>query len=119
MRCALALLAVLTTACGGDADSVGIGATCQQTADCGDEMRCLTAYAGGLCAKVGCSAHGDCPEPGLCVLVGDEPLCLRSCADKAECNANRSADAEANCLANSVLIDDSAQKVCLPPSSGD
>ena len=69
-----ALLAALITACGGDADSVGIGATCQQTSDCGDEMRCLTAYAGGLCAKVGCSAHGDCPEPGLCVLMGDEPL---------------------------------------------
>jgi hypothetical protein len=81
-------------------------------------MRCLTEYKGGLCARSPCSTHAECPEPGLCVVLEDSTVCLRLCVEKAECNASRSAEDEANCSSNLELVEPSESKVCVPPNSG-
>jgi hypothetical protein len=110
------LFAFALSSCGNDADSVGIGALCTSSADCSEEMTCLQQFRGGACGKSGCSNHADCPEPGLCVLVDGEAICLRSCQTKSECNANRSAEHEANCSSSLDLIEESSSKACIPPS---
>ena len=45
--------------------------------------------------------------------------CFRQCADKEECNANRNADVEANCVGSVTFVEASTQgKACEPSSSG-
>lgn len=132
---ALGCFAVLNVlaACGDDddgtaADRVGIAAECTTDAECpetrrGDEtvqLTCLRGFRGGYCGIADCQQNEDCPDGSACVNHDDgRPYCFRLCADKAECNRNRSLENEANCSANIDFEEaETTGKACVPPSSG-
>ncbi len=131
-------------ACGGDdgdddgdteADELGIASECDVDDDCptvfildtdGEEveiqLQCLTQFTDGYCAIEDCDSAADCPEGSTCVAHEDGTnYCFRECDEKAECNANRDAESEANCSSNFDYADpddDLGNKACIPPSSG-
>ncbi len=108
---------VAAPGCGSDSDSVGIAAQCSNNDDCPEELSCLTGFKGGYCGIKDCTADTDCPEDSVCVTHDDSVnYCFRACTDKAECNANRDVDNEANCSANITLVGTSNSKACVPPS---
>ncbi|MCB9653524.1 MAG: hypothetical protein H6729_05250 [Deltaproteobacteria bacterium] len=106
--------------CSSDADRLGVGAECTKTEDCAETdppLQCLTSFKGGYCGLTGCTSNADCPDPSICVTHSDgSNYCFRSCQDKSECNANRSAEQEANCSSNITRVDGGNQKACVPPS---
>jgi hypothetical protein len=104
-----------------DADSLGIAAECTATEECDEstDQICLTDFKGGYCGIKDCIGDEDCPPASACVAHDDgSNYCFRTCVDKSECNANRSADQEANCAANISFVDtqDEGIKACVPPS---
>jgi len=105
-----------------DADSLGVGAECTSSDQCdsGDEnikLSCLTAFKGGYCGLEGCTANKGCPENAICVTHEDgKNYCFRVCAEKTECNANRSTEFESNCSSSITRVEAGTQKACLPPS---
>ena len=119
-----------------EADKVGVGAACAVETDCPEyepmdggttggpeQLQCLTQFTGGYCGLLGCSNAEDCPTGSTCVAHTDgSNYCFRECVDKSECNANRPAEAEANCSANFDYADptdsQNGVKACIPPSSG-
>jgi hypothetical protein len=114
-----------------EADRLGVAATCEEDLDCPEveideetvQLQCLLQFDGGYCAIEDCESALDCPEGSTCVAHDDgKNYCFRECVDKAECNANRGADEEANCSANfdyaDAADDNSGVKACIPPSSG-
>lgn len=122
-------------ACGGgggsgtEADRIGIAAQCSKNSDCPEVARedggtydlvCLTQFKGGYCGLEDCEASVDCPTGSICVKHTDNKnYCFRVCKDKIECNANRTADLEANCSSNfdwAMASDDDGSKACIPPS---
>jgi hypothetical protein len=133
--CLLTLLSALSlSACGdegNDADRLGVGAECTETADCpevqiaGDagiqQLECLPDFKGGYCGLVNCVDSLGCPDGSLCVAHTDgENYCFRTCADKAECNLRRGAGNESNCSSSFDLADPAEPKTlkaCIPPSA--
>jgi len=116
-------LCAATSACNSDndADALGIGAECVATEECEEttEQECLTDFKGGYCGIKDCVDNADCPDSSACVTHDDGlNYCFRTCLDKAECNANRSADQESNCSASIVFVEerDDNLKACVPPS---
>lgn len=108
-----------------EADRVGVGAECSDAADCESEdegvvLECLTQFKGGYCGLEGCEGDVDCPEGSACVTHDDGTnYCFRVCQDKPECNLNRSAANESNCVGSITFVDDrNDRKACEPPSSG-
>ena len=132
MKWMIALVGVATwvfAGCGGssgtEADRIGVGGECTDSAECEspDEditLSCLTQFTGGYCGLEGCEGDVNCPEGSACIAYEDgNNYCFRICNDKPECNANRSVENEANCSANVEFVDDRAErKACVPPSSG-
>lgn len=123
------LVAATLGCAGSDADALGIAATCQENEDCaqvtidGEEIQlsCLTEFKDGYCGIEGCLSDADCPADSSCVAHDDgNNYCFRECEQKAECNANRAPDSEANCSSNFEYADndDAAEKkkACIPPS---
>ncbi len=111
------LLLVSSVACGDDADDFGVGAECSTNDDCLDDQTCLS-FKGGYCGIADCTTDADCPELSACVAHDDGTnYCFRVCDNKDECNANRSADNEANCSSSITFTDnENAKKACVPPS---
>jgi len=113
---------LLAGGCGSKADDLGIAGECTSTEDCPEDteppLECLTNFKGGYCGLSDCGGNEDCPEDSICVTHEGSNYCFRTCVDKAECNANRSADNEANCSANITRTDEGTEKACVPPSSG-
>ncbi|MGB5812014.1 MAG: hypothetical protein WBG86_15855 [Polyangiales bacterium] len=120
------LMIVLLVGCGDDgteADRVGVGAACTANGECeavdGIELTCLTQFAGGYCGLEGCEGDADCPAGSGCVTLGGDNYCFRVCDDKPECNRNRPADVESNCVGSIEFVDPrEGRKACEPPSSG-
>lgn len=113
---------------GTEADRVGIAGECSASEDCAqdvDSLQCLTGFKGGYCGLAGCTENANCPIGSVCVLENGSSFCFRTCADKNECNPNRSAANEANCSGSFDLMKADDQmpvglaKVCIPPSAGD
>ena len=112
--------------CGDDneeADLLGVGAECNvanDECDLDNNQVCLTTFAGGYCGIADCTGDIDCPEASACIAHTDlTNYCFRTCADKAECNENRSVDFESNCSSNVTFVDGTlGRKACVPPSSG-
>lgn len=124
-----ALLSLMALGCGdedgNEADRLGVGAACDQNADCplGDtsedpDQVCLP-FKGGYCGLSDCTADADCPSGSACVAHDDgRNYCFRLCVDKAECNLYRGVDEEANCSSNITFVDGKqSAKACVPPSS--
>ena len=116
------LVMLVAGACGDDdgteADRLGVGAECTQDDDCLEGQGCL-ALKGGYCGIEGCDLNEDCPESSVCVAYDNgNTYCFRTCAVKADCNRNRSADFESNCSSSVAFVEAGTQsKVCVPPSS--
>jgi hypothetical protein len=111
-------LLVSAVGCGDDeADDLGVGAQCGGDADCLEGQTCL-AFKGGYCGLQGCGSSDQCPVGSACVAHTDGVnYCFRICIDKAECNANRGLDFEANCSSNIDFVDGKkGSKACVPPS---
>jgi hypothetical protein len=120
----------LVWACGDDddegteADRLGVGATCSSNNDClrqgdgGINLSCLTQFKGGYCGLEDCRSNADCPESSSCVAHDDGTnYCFRACADKSECNLNRTPDTQANCSSNVDYVENQTSgKSCVPPS---
>jgi hypothetical protein len=114
-------LLITLPGCGDDgpeADQIGVGAQCADADDCIQEATCLTQFKGGYCGLRDCQANADCPEASACVQHDDgNNYCFRICANKAECNRNRSPENESNCSASVTFVDaDFNAKACVPPS---
>jgi hypothetical protein len=128
-RFAILLSLILGTACGDDdgagtqADRLGVGAECTSDDDClqseqdgGISQSCLTQFKGGYCGLEDCEADIDCPQGSACVAHEGNNYCFRICANKPECNLNRSLENEANCSSSIDWVEDGAGKACVPPS---
>lgn len=104
-------------------DQIGIGGECTVNNDCNQELdtlACLSEFKGGYCGKADCSSNLDCPVGSVCVAHEGSNYCFRSCAEKVECNENRSLENEANCSGSFTLAnisDSTTLKACIPPSS--
>jgi hypothetical protein len=120
---------IFIAGCGGngetEADRLGVGAQCTAGAQCATvdelELECLTQFKGGYCGLEGCAGDVDCPEGSACVThSGDgKNYCFRVCLDKPDCNRNRAAENEANCVGSIDFVDPrNERKACEPPSSG-
>jgi hypothetical protein len=120
---------MLLAGCGDDddasgADRLGVGAECSANSDClrqgdgGVNLACLDQFKGGYCGLEDCSDDGDCPDQSACVAHDDgRNYCFRTCANKPECNANRSVDQEANCSSSVDFVESATSgKACVPPS---
>jgi hypothetical protein len=122
MRILLSLALLLAIGCSDESDSdrLGIGAECTATEECDEDTNqsCLMAFKGGYCGIQACTGEDDCPEDSACVAHTDGTnYCFRTCLDKSECNANRSADNESNCSSNITFVEDVGNlKACVPPS---
>jgi hypothetical protein len=107
------------SSCDSAANQVGVGAACIANADCTTEGQiCLTDFKGGYCGEKGCTKHADCPDGSLCVTEGTANYCFLTCDSKDTCNANRTADNEANCSSSVTYVEDApaGSKSCVPPS---
>jgi hypothetical protein len=128
---AILLALACGVACGDDdgagtqADRLGVGAECSSDDDClqseedgGISQSCLTQFKGGYCGLEDCQEDTDCPQGSACVAHDDgNNYCFRICADKPECNLNRSAENEANCSSSIDWADGQGSgKACVPPS---
>lgn len=133
LRGTLWILAALLPACGDDgggyrgtqADQLGVGAECTSDSQCFQDRRdggirqaCLQQFKGGYCGVQGCQGDDDCPDQSACVAHTDgKKYCFRICANKPECNLNRSADNASNCSSNVDFVDRArGAKACVPPS---
>ncbi len=123
----IAFLSMFLFSCGDDnnqteVDRIGIGGECTITDECNqsiDTLTCLTVFKGGYCGKADCQSNFDCPEGSICVNHEGSNYCFRSCADKLECNSNRTAENESNCSSSFDLAeksDTTSLKACIPPS---
>ena len=114
------LFAVMLGACGVQADKLGVGAECTKNEDCNQDNKqsCLTNFKGGYYGSADCTGDADCPTGSTCVTHTDSKnYCFRTCNDKTECNANRTAANESNCSANITLVDGTkGTKACVPPA---
>ena len=126
MNKTLVIAAFVVTACS-SANQLGVGAACKADTDCRDNQKCLTQFKGGYCGQSGCTKDSECPSGSACVRADvtadggttSGTFCFLVCADKAECNANRTMDNESNCSASAVFVDGgTGRKACVPPSGG-
>ncbi len=53
--------------------------------ECAGDASCLTSFAGGYCAVLGCGPERPCPEGTACVTVNGMPACLRTCEGPDDC----------------------------------
>ena len=110
---------------------MGVASICEVDEDCPlvlidgveTQLECITDFSGGYCSIAGCENALECPVGSTCVAHTDGVnYCFRECTEKAECNANRPVDDEANCSSSFDYADsddDTGLKACIPPSSGD
>jgi len=128
----LAALGLSLTACGGgnEADRIGVASVCEVDEDCPEttvddetvQLQCITDFRGGYCSIPDCENNADCPDGATCVLHDDGlTYCFRECEEKAECNANRPVEDEANCNSSFDYADPADDteglRACIPPSS--
>lgn len=117
----LTLLGLTTViACGeDDAVSLGVGASCTEDSECGEENQsCLTQFKGGYCSVEKCRADAECPDGSRCVTHDDGAnYCFLICTDKSQCNTDRNAEEEANCSSSVTFVEEGDNdKACVPPT---
>jgi hypothetical protein len=103
---------------GTEADRLGVGAACANNAQCREGQVCLP-FKDGYCGLEDCTADSDCPHGSACVTHTDgSNYCFLLCVNKPDCNINRPADGEANCVSSIVFVESEAghSKACEPPS---
>lgn len=118
MRIRMVGLAAIVAAAGSLAACVApaAGNICSKDDECPDEQQCLTEFKGGYCGSKGCTKPEECTDDTICVAHEGTNYCFLKCVDKVDCNHNRPADQEANCVANIVAVGSDGSKACVPPS---
>lgn len=117
------VLGILTLAsvgaCGSvnDANQRGVGAQCASNADCSEANQTCLAFKGGYCGVRGCMQDSSCPPGSACIAHTDGmKYCFLVCDTKANCNANRTPDVEANCSSSVTFVEGAkGRKACVPP----
>ncbi|MFT7582020.1 MAG: hypothetical protein ACI9MR_003701 [Myxococcota bacterium] len=105
----------LVAACiGVDSDAGGTGDTCADPTDCVAEATCLSAFPGGYCGALGCTASS-CPADARCVGLNDRPTCLRRCTDDAACDSMDGAERACGVL---LAVNGNEAQVCISGLSG-
>jgi len=83
------------------------GAACATFGDCGGQRACMP-YAGGYCARAGCTSGADCETGTFCVDEGADSICALDCwASDSICRSGY------DCAARTDL-DGFIQFVCVP-----
>jgi hypothetical protein len=102
------------------ANQLGVGADCTMSSECTQPGQvCLTEFKGGYCGISGCLHDTDCPQGSACVTDNQTNFCFLVCAQKTDCNLNRSVANEADCTSALPFVDGAMnRKVCRPPDSG-
>lgn len=118
------LLSVFVAFCGcgsnqNEANRLGVGADCTTSSQCTPGQVCLTEFKGGYCGVSACLHDTDCPGGSACVTDGQSNYCFLVCAQKTDCNLNRTAADESDCTSSLTFLDGTMnRKVCRPPNSG-
>jgi len=118
----LCLMVLCSYSCddeGTEADQRGVGSECSINEDCTEEGQECLDFKGGYCGVKDCTQDEECPEGSRCVAHTDGVnYCFLVCADKPECNLNRSVENESNCSANITFVEapQAEVKACVPPS---
>ncbi len=96
----------------------GVGSACTTAADCTEKGQACLPFKGGYCGIEGCKANADCPAGSACVKHTDgKNYCFLLCADKPDCNVNRTPANEANCSSTATFVEAATgKKACVPPS---
>jgi hypothetical protein len=94
--------------------AAGPAAACDDPARCAGQAACLSAFPGGYCAVLGCSA-GTCPDGTDCVLVNGTPSCLKYCARDGDCGSAPGAERACGVLTG---ISGAPSQVCISGISG-
>jgi len=95
----------------------GTGEGCAGHQDCAGDASCLTTFAGGYCAVLGCGADVPCPEDAVCALVNGVPACLKRCAQDEDCTV--AANVPRRCAAmKSVLNPGEKVNACISGTGG-
>lgn len=122
-RILCALVVVAAVGCGNSQSEAirrGVGSECNANLMCTEMGQvCLTEFKGGYCGVSGCLHDTDCPSGSACVTENQINYCFLICADKTNCNPNRTVANESNCTSSLSFVDGTmGRKVCNPPSSG-
>lgn len=95
----------------------GPGEGCGGHQDCAGDASCLTAFAGGYCAVLGCGPDRPCPDGTACVVINNMPACLKRCAGSEDCVVP--GDLPRTCASlRSALVPGEKIKVCASGTLG-
>lgn len=90
---------------------------CSGHQDCAGDASCLTSFAGGYCAVLGCGESRPCPEGTACVIVNGTGTCLKRCAQSDDCLV--AGDLPRTCTPlKSALVPGEKEKVCASGTFG-
>ncbi len=93
------------------------GEGCSGHQDCAADASCLTSFAGGYCAVLGCGADRPCPDGTACALVNGTAACLKGCSGDPDCAVP--GDLPRTCASlKSALVPGEKVKVCASGTLG-
>lgn len=92
----------------------GIGAACDDAADCDADLTCVRDLDGGYCTVPGCSASNPCPNGSVCADSAAGPVCLKTCMRETDCSFCRGSERPAVCRSDVTLLDATTASVCVP-----
>lgn len=94
------------------------GEDCAADTDCDTGLTCITRFAGGYCAKTGCTVNADCPgtlPESVCVKDPDGNYCARRCTAETDCSQCRASDVAATCKTDATFAEaGTTGSVCIP-----
>ena len=90
----------------------GVGAVCNEDADCGPDLVCIGEVDGGYCGVRDCQSTADCPVDSLCVNHAGISYCARTCAAASDCSFCRYDNVVASCRADVEFVEGSGS-VCV------
>ncbi|MFO7565402.1 MAG: hypothetical protein R6X02_22365 [Enhygromyxa sp.] len=90
----------------------GIGAVCNEDADCGPDLVCIGEIDGGYCGVRDCQVADDCPMGSQCINHAGINYCARNCDVASDCGFCRHENVGASCRADVEFVDGSGS-VCV------
>jgi hypothetical protein len=90
----------------------GVGAVCDETADCDADLECLGELDGGYCGVRDCQSTADCPVDSLCISHAGINYCARTCAAASDCSFCRYDNVVATCRDDVTFVEGSGS-VCV------
>ncbi len=94
----------------------GVGAWCDDVADCDADLDCVDGIDGGWCGRVDCATNEDCPQDSVCIVRGDgSTLCVPPCESDGDCSFCRPEEFAGACRDDVEYVDGAGPPVCVPP----